>query len=550
MSGKNNKTSIPPEDSEFNLNGDFPSIQQLHSSHAQSSSSKKRVSFQKGERIVLSERSLRDPLSLDAEAPQHVPIKLPSKAKTGQEKSYEKFLGIEFDDDTDYLQFMKSNPEENEAEQPGFMTIEDVHNMQLGKDLMGDYVDPEVAFMLEDQFDEDKNEFVNDKYEVVQTMKDLENENDDAEDDINDLMDDLMNGPSEENNDDDLAETEENTRIMDWMSGETSMPKFKSNLKQRNIMQIPEDQEIDDFDGSENLNEFDDRRTTFTQYSMSSSVMKRSEHLTQIDDTFESVVETLYQDEDMGDLEFEAEDIHLVSEEANESAVYRLLKIHDDQVQENIPIHGEQMDPEEELKEALVRKTLELQSRQKDVGDDYDPGEDLIKEMEKNKEPKPQYDCESILSTKSNLFNRPKFVDESKTLLKNQKNQRVMSKIQLNKMGLPMGPGASFKQLKKAEKRMDMNNNNENSDNDSVGNCGDSGDNMSQMTSLTVLLSEASVRNKNETPAERKQRKQLVKELRKARREERKNTRTAFREEGIKQAKADINRSRDTAIRL
>merc|ERR1712187_53520 len=139
--------------------------------------------------------------------------------------------------------------------------------------------------------------------------------------------------------------------------------------------------------------------------------------------------------------------------------------------------------------------------------------------------------------------------DESKTLLKHQKNQKIMSKIQLNKMGLPMGPGASFKQLKKAQQTMDKNNNKTEagSETDSLNN---SGDNMSQMTSLTVLLSEASVRNKNESPAERKQRKGLVKELRKARREERKNTRKAFREEGIKQAKADINRARDTAIRL
>merc|ERR1712156_1135807 len=183
-------------------------------------------------------------------------------------------------------------------------------------------------------------------------------------------------------------------------------------------------------------------------------------------------------------------------------------------------------------------------SRQKEVADDYDPGEDLIKEMEKGKEPKPEFDCETILSTKSNLFNRPKYVDESKTLLKNQRNQKIM----LNKMGLPMGPGASFKQLKKAQKaakKQDINNNS-----DENGSLNGSADNMSQMTSLTVLLSEASVRNKNETPAERKQRKSLVKELRKARREERKNTRTAFREEGIKQAKADINRARDTAIRL
>jgi len=533
---------------------DFPSLAKPESSTSKSFFPK-RVSFQKGERIVLSERSLRDPESLDNEASKHVPIDLDqitTKKKTAKEKSYEKFLGVEFDDDTDYLQFMKANPDEVEQEQPGFMTIEDVHNMQLGKDIMGDYVDPEVAFMLEDEFDDEKDEFVNDKYTVVQTMKDLEKSEEKKEKggDIDDMFGDLMTGTadveSEEDDFGDLAHTSENTKIMDWMSEKSSMPKPKSNLKQRSIMQIPEDHEIADFEGSEG--EFDDfdKKTTFTQYSMSSSVMKRSEHLTQIDDTFESVVETLYRDEDVGDLEFEAEEIYNASEELNENAVYRLLNIHNDQVMENSPVYGEAFDPEAHQKKDLIKKTLELVSRQKEVPEDYDPGMDLINEMERGKAPKLEFDCESILSTKSNVYNRPKYVDESKTFLKNQKT----AKIQLNKMGLPMGPGASFKQLNKAvkaAKKLEANGDSEGSDCDSLDG---SADNMSQMTTLTVLLSEASVRNKNESPAERKQRKSLVKELRKARREERKNTRVAFREEGIKQAKADINRARDTAIRL
>lgn len=355
----------------------FPSLAKQQSSTSKS----KRVSFQKGERIVLSERSLRDPLSLDTEASQHVPIDLDqitTKKKTAKEKSYEKFLGVEFDDDTDYLQFMKANPEEVEQEQPGFMTIEDVHNMQLGKDIMGDYVDPEVAFMLEDEFDDEKDEFVNDKYTVVQTMKDLEKSEEKKEKggDIDNMFGDLMNGAAEvasDGEDDfgDMPHTSENTKIMDWMTGESSMPKPKSNLKQRSIMQIPEDQEIEDFEGSEG--EFDDfdKKTTFTQYSMSSSVMKRSEHLTQIDDTFESVVETLYRDEDVGDLEFEAEEIYNASEELNENAVYRLLNIHNDQVMENSPIYGEEMDPQAHQKRDLIRKTLELQSRQKEVPENY-----------------------------------------------------------------------------------------------------------------------------------------------------------------------------------
>lgn len=540
-------------DPEFPVDMDFPILSKPEKS--QSSTTKKRVSFQKGERIVLSERSIRDPLSLDPEAPQHVPIRQ-TKQKTSQERSYEKYLGIEFDDDTDYLRYTKVNPEAdlNDNDQAGFMTQEEVHNMQLGKDLMGGYVDPEVQMMLEDQFDEENEEILNEKYIGVQTMKELEEAGEGDDFDFDNLIDNLKNADSDDFADEekygDMPQSEENIRIMDWMSGESSMPLPKSTPKTRSLNQIPENEEVEEFsDGSTIHNDYDDRKTTFTQYSMSSSVMKRSEHLSTIDDTFESVVETLYNDEDMGDLEFEAEQIYVASEELDEAATYRLLKIHDDQVRENIPVHGDELDPAEELKAELNRKTLELQSQQKEVGDNYDPGEDLIREMERGKQPKPQYDCESILSTKSNLYNRPKYVDESKTLLKNQKNQKIMSKIQLNKMGLPMGPGASFKQLKKAQQTMDKNNNKTEagSETDSLNN---SGDNMSQMTSLTVLLSEASVRNKNETPAERKQRKQLVKELRKARREERKNTRMAFREEGIKQAKAEINRSRDTAIRL
>merc|ERR1739848_445732 len=129
-------------------------------------------------------------------------------------------------------------------------------------------------------------------------MKDLEKE-ESQNDDIDNLMGDLMKADEDcedtNNSQQNHQETEENMKILDWMSGEKSMPKFK----QRNMNFIPEDQEIEDFSDEDHLQDFDDRKTTFTQYSMSSSVMRRSEHLTQIDDTFESVVEELYNDEDM-----------------------------------------------------------------------------------------------------------------------------------------------------------------------------------------------------------------------------------------------------------
>merc|ERR1712038_1098202 len=119
--------------------------------------------------------------------------------------------------------------------------------------------------MLEDQFDEETGEFVDEKYAVVQTMKDLEKEKEGEDDDIDNLMGDLMKA-DEENSEDDNSqnhqETEENMKILDWMSGEKSMPKFK----QRNMNFIPEDQEIEDFSDEDNFQDFDDRKTTFTQY--------------------------------------------------------------------------------------------------------------------------------------------------------------------------------------------------------------------------------------------------------------------------------------------
>ena len=76
--------------------------------------------------------------------------------------------------------------------------------------------------------------------------------------------------------------------------------------------------------------------------------------------------------------------------------------------------------------------------------------------------------------------------------------------LSLNTANALLKPLSSLKKAQKAAKQQDINNNSDENGNSSLNG---SADNMSQMTSLTVLLSEASVRNKNESPAERKQRK-------------------------------------------
>merc|ERR1712187_653478 len=148
------------------------------------------------------------------------------------------------------------------------------------------------------------------------------------------------------------------------------MPQVSSSSKRQVHRTIPEGEELDDFDCEEDdyFPEFD-RQTKFTEYSMSSSVMKRSEHLTQIDDTFEEFMEEFW-DDDVGDMENQAEDIYNVSAETDEAATYRLMMMHNEQLAQNMPIHGDALDPEEDEIDALKRKTIELMQNQKEVPED------------------------------------------------------------------------------------------------------------------------------------------------------------------------------------
>jgi len=504
----------------------------------------KKVKFVPGEKFVLTERSHRDALRLDDEAPQKVFVPYNeasgSKGSTSQaQKSYQRFLGIEFDDDTDYLKYMKANPDGPVDDEDGFMTKDEIYDGYLGQDLQLGAIDPEVAFQLEDDYDGEKEYAYVAKLESGK-LRDEEGQigTDDEDDLLNQLMEE---GDSESDHETSDITAKMGYTMQKFLDAETT-PHSTSILKRHVQKPIPEGAEIDDFsDGTDNFEERQfDTKSKFTEYSMSSSVMRRSEHLTVIDDTFDHFFDE-FDDPEMGDLENQADEITNVHDTLNEAATYRLLKIHDKQLNENMPIYAQDLDPESAQQAKICKeKALELLEKMDSTDEDEDPGMEIRRQMEVGRAPKPQFDCESILSTKSNIYNRPKFVDESKMLLRNK------NKIRLNKMGLPMGPGPSFKQLKKQEAQRKKDENSNDIDSDGAG----SMDGMSQMTSLTVLLSEASVRNKTETPQERKQRKMMVRELRRARREERKNTRQAFREEGIKQAKSEINRQRDKAIRL
>merc|ERR1712228_655627 len=120
------------------------------------------------------------------------------------------------------------------------------------------------------------------------------------------------------------------------------------------------------------------------------------------------------------------------------------------------------------------------------------------------KEKKENWDCESVLSTYSNLYNHPKLISERKP-----DHIKLSSKTGIPKNVLGRGLTAN------ALKMLDM----------------ETGVLDDEVASVKSKMSEFSIRPKHETSEEKKARKQGLKQLRKERREEKKANTVAFKTE-------------------
>ncbi|KRT82030.1 hypothetical protein AMK59_5293 [Oryctes borbonicus] len=169
----------------------------------------------------------------------------------------------------------------------------------------------------------------------------------------------------------------------------------------------------------------------------------------------------------------------------------------------------------EEFKKEQARKKLD------DIKDkiclqecsDSESSEELINVEIPEKE---TWDCESILSTYSNIYNHPKLIEEPSK-----------SKIRINmKTGMPMNVLNSNKLTVKAVESLNLQN---------LSNAGP------KSTCAESVISTLSIRQKDESSEERKERKKLLREYRKERRLEKKANTLAFKEEFKKQAKIVIN---------
>lgn len=244
----------------------------------------------------------------------------------------------------------------------------------------------------------------------------------------------------------------------------------------------------------------EETRSKFTSYSLSSSVMTRTGGLKTLDDQFEQMFEREYDDKDIGPLDGEQIEGHIPIES---DVVTKLSKQYEEAVKLNsggidAAIGG--------LDDGLKQRVIESLNRNEEVEEihliDNNPALDEHK-----------WDCESILSTYSNIYNRPKLIDIP----------RSSEKIQMNTRGIPVEKkGLTKNILKKLE-----------------GDFVKADDYAKSVCSRASAVSIA--RAKDETSEERKTRKKQVKEYRRERRLEKKANASAFKAEECRQKTQEIN---------
>lgn len=422
-------------------------------------------------------RSQRDPLVADETAPQRVLLESISKKRKIEE---EQKFGIYFDDNYDYLQHLKDCNEVADWEpivsrtrlaaseaSPALQNASQVFQL------------PSSVF--QSQFEE--------KEGLLNKAATIKGPRPELDPDIVAALDDDFNFEDPDNElEDDFITLANNDGI---------------STENKNEDDGGSASDSDAFD-DEYCDSDEEKKTRFTNYSMSSSILPRSEILQTLDDRFEKIYEQ-YDEDEIGALD--GEEIAGFLDPESE-LMKQLLKDHEINMKEKSTL-GE-----------VLNDTSENDHKFKlDCTDTFVEME-LSEKPGRNDENK--WDCESILSTYSNIYNRPK-------LIKEVQKPKV---VKLNeKTGIPENVlhGGANALTKKALKLLSQEMSN--------SSCLDV-DIKSIMSKRSAAFS---IRDRNETPEERKERKVAVKELRKERRLEKKANKEAFKEEEIRQAKVIKN---------
>lgn len=455
---------------------------------------RKKKSFIEKKKAVtfhLVHRSQRDPLAADEKAPQHVLLPA-TKVDVEKRQEEQRKFGVFYDDDYDYLQHLKeaSGPSELVAAGPSYPERQPIHLREEDEEDAEERTVPASSINLPSsvfasEFEEEVG-LLNKAAPISGPRLDMDpdivaalDEDFDFDDPENLLEDDFMtkancafgaeDAKGDEEDDDEWEDTDEEGDL-DSEGG------FSGS---------------GDSEGHRREFLFDDEETKsrFTEYSMTSSVMRRNEQLTLLDDRFEKFYEQ-FDDDEIGALD--------------NAELEGFIEPDSARLEEVIKDYFRQKERESLRPEDLGPKELPV------VKEEEDDEEEEEEEMETVviEAPEEKWDCETIISTYSNIYNRPKVIEEPSKA----KPIRVSRKTGIPLDVLP-DRGLTAKQAER----------------------------MTRINDSDLPRVSTQPRNKEESKEERRARKQAVKEERKERRVEKKANKMAFKEEKVRQEKQMLN---------
>ncbi|KAB0803328.1 hypothetical protein PPYR_00327 [Photinus pyralis] len=416
-------------------------------------------------------RSQQDPLAADESAPQHVLIPLhkktnnkgPTKRKEEQEK-----YGIFYDDDYNYLQHLRdvNSTAEWVPEQSGTDAKAIAKpKLQLPSSVFASTVEEKVGLLNKAAPHRGPRPDLDP--DVVAAM-DEDFDYDDPENELEDNFIELANAEVDEDVESDV-DSDFDSEALDAVNS-------------------LEDREYTFRD--------EETKSRFTEYSMSSSVMRRNDQLTLLDDKFEQLYAT-YDDTEIGALDLDEIEGHIPD------ATDLLLRYADE--------YRKRKEQENLYKED--GKVIYKPNEESDLENEEELVKICVPEREK-------WDCESILSTYSNIYNHPKLIKDPKP-----------TKIKVNmRTGIPVDILNSSKLTSKALSQLNEDYNRTHNGPTSVA-----------AKSIISTLSTLSIRPPDETLEEKRERKRLLREYRKERRCEKKINSEAFKDEHKRQIKITIN---------
>ncbi|XP_039659983.1 protein LTV1 homolog isoform X2 [Perca fluviatilis] len=465
---------------------------------------RKKKSFIEKKKAVtfhLVHRSQRDPLAADEKAPQHVLLHA-NKVDTEKRREEQREFGVFFDDDYNYLQHLKepSVPSELVAAGPRhtdrrLIHLDDEEYEEEDQEGETDKAVPAASINLPSsvfasEFEEEVG-LLNKAAPISGPRLDMDpdivaalDEDFDYDDPDNLLDDDFIakantasgaadigDGDDDDDDDDDEWEDTDEEGDFDSEGGFSG----DENMEGR---------------GPEFLFMDEETKSRFTEYSMTSSVMRRNEQLTLLDDRFEKFYEQ-FDDDEIGALD--------------NAELEGFIQPDSARLEEVIKDYFIQKQKEYLRPDDLGPKELPVLKEEEEEDDDEEEEE---METVVIKAPEEKWDCETIVSTYSNIYNRPKIIQEPPST----KPIRVSSKTGIPLDVLP-AKGLTAKQAER----------------------------MTRINDSDLPRVSTQHRDKEESKEERKARKQAIKEERKERRVEKKANKMAFKEEKVRQEKQMLN---------